>query len=122
MPGRVFWLDLSVLLLITMVHLVEHTVRADDAEMREGEVSLVPHASRHFALGAAVPAARPHEASAPVVRQRASGHPSRASLQGASSGPMVAARELLRNAPATAASPDTLRQWRDDVDRLLHLA
>jgi len=35
---------------------------------------------------------------------------------------MAAAREWLHNAPATAASPDTLRQWRDDVDRLLHLA
>ena len=122
MPGRGFWFDLSILLLITMVHLVEHTVRADDAEMREGEASLVPHASRHPAPGAAVPAARPHEASAPVARQRASGHPSRASLQAASSGLLAAARELLRNAPAAAASPDALRQWRDDVDRLHHLA
>ena len=32
------------------------------------------------------------------------------------------ARELLRNPPAAAATPDALRQWRDDVDRLLHLA
>ena len=122
MPGRGFWFDLSILLLITMVHVVEHTVRADDAEMREGEASLAPHASRHPALGAVVPAARPHEASAPVVRHRASGHPSRASLQAASSGLLAVARELLRNAPATAASPDALRQWRDDIDRLLHLA
>jgi hypothetical protein len=37
-------------------------------------------------------------------------------------GPLVAARELLRNPPGEAASPDTRRQWRDDVDRLLNLA
>ena len=45
--------------------------------------------------------------------------------QGACQGPphkLAAARELLRNPPATATSPDALRQWRDDVDRLLHLA
>jgi hypothetical protein len=34
----------------------------------------------------------------------------------------MAARELLHNPPDTAASPDVLRQWRDDVDRLLNLA
>jgi hypothetical protein len=34
----------------------------------------------------------------------------------------VAARELLHNPPNPAASPDVLRQWRDDVDRLLNLA
>jgi hypothetical protein len=33
-----------------------------------------------------------------------------------------AARELLRNPPGEAASPDAQRQWRDDVDRLLNLA
>jgi len=35
---------------------------------------------------------------------------------------LVAARELLRNPPDPAALPDVLRQWRDDVDRLLNLA
>jgi hypothetical protein len=34
----------------------------------------------------------------------------------------MAARELLHNPPGTAASPDALRQWRDDIDRLLNLA
>jgi hypothetical protein len=105
-----------------MVHVVEHTVRADDVEMREGEASSVPHASRHPAPGAAVPAARPHEATAPAVRQRASGRPSKASSQEASSRPLAAAREMLRNPAAAAASPDALTQWRDDVDRLPHLA
>jgi hypothetical protein len=38
------------------------------------------------------------------------------------SGPLMADRELLRNPPGEAASPDAHRQWRDDVDRLLNLA
>jgi hypothetical protein len=36
--------------------------------------------------------------------------------------PLAAARELLRNPPGAAASPDVQRQWRDDIDRLLNLA
>jgi hypothetical protein len=43
-------------------------------------------------------------------------------MQPAPNGPLVAARELLRNPPDPAVSPDVLRQWRDDVDRLLNLA
>ena len=39
-----------------------------------------------------------------------------------SSGPLLAARELLRNPPDLAASPDVMRQWRDDIDRLIILA
>jgi hypothetical protein len=35
---------------------------------------------------------------------------------------LVAAKELLCNPPDAAASPDVLRQWHDDVDRLLNLA
>jgi hypothetical protein len=34
----------------------------------------------------------------------------------------MAARELLHNPPDAAASPDALRQWRDDIDCLLNLA
>jgi hypothetical protein len=45
-----------------------------------------------------------------------------APTQPAPNGPLVAARELLRNPPDPAASPDVLRQWRDDLDRLLNLA
>jgi hypothetical protein len=40
----------------------------------------------------------------------------------APNGPLMAARELLRNPLGEAASPDAQRQWRDDVDRLLNLA
>jgi hypothetical protein len=34
----------------------------------------------------------------------------------------VAARELLRNPPDMAASPEVLRQWHDDINCLLNLA
>jgi hypothetical protein len=50
-----------------------------------------------------------------------SGGPARCSTAGSRAG-LMAARELLRNLPGEAASPDAHRQWRDDVDRLLHLA
>ena len=104
-----------------MVHMVEHTLRDDDAEMREGVASSAPHASHHPAPGATVLVARQHAAAAPAAHQRELGRPSRAPSQAASSGALAAARGLLRNPLTTAASPDTLRQWRDDIDRLLHL-
>jgi hypothetical protein len=57
-----------------------------------------------------------------VAPQRAAEQASKAVSQSAQNGPLVAARELLRNPPDAAASPDMPRQWRDDVDRLLNLA
>jgi hypothetical protein len=43
--------------------------------------------------------------------------PSRAAL-----GALSAARELLRHPPSSTASPGAMKQWRDDVDRLLGMA
>ena len=97
-------------------------VRVDDVEMTEGVASSTPHASRVPAPGATVPVEQPPLAAARAARRQESGRPSRAPSQAASGGALAAARELLRNPPAEAASPDALRQWRDDVDRLLHLA
>ena len=97
-------------------------VRVDDVEMTEGVASSTPHASRVPAPGATVPVEQPPLAAARAARRQESGRPSRAPSQAASGGALAAARELLRNPPAKAASPDALRQWRDDVDRLLHLA
>jgi hypothetical protein len=37
-------------------------------------------------------------------------------------GALSAARELLRHLPSLTASPGAMRQWRDDVDRLLGVA
>ena len=54
--------------------------------------------------------------------QRAAEQASKAATPPVSSGPLLAARELLRNLPDLAASPEVLRQWCDDVDRLINLA
>ena len=109
-------------MLISMVRMVEHSHHDDDVEMTEGVASFAPHASRLPAPGATVPVEQPPSAAAHTARQRVSGHPSKAPSQAASGRALAAARELLRNPPIAAASPDALRQWRDDVDRLLHLA
>jgi hypothetical protein len=37
-------------------------------------------------------------------------------------GALSAARELLRHPPSSTASPSAMKQWRDDVDRLLGMA
>ena len=97
-------------------------IRVDDVEMTEGVASSAPHASRLRAPGATVPMEQPPLAAARAARRQESGRPSRARSQAASGGALAAARELLRNPPAAAASPDALRQWRDNVDHLLHLA
>jgi hypothetical protein len=64
----------------------------------------------------------PSRVVAPVALQRAAGQSSRAVSWPAQNRPLMAARELLHNPLDTAASPNVLRQWRDDVDRLLNLA
>jgi hypothetical protein len=40
----------------------------------------------------------------------------------AAPGALSAARELLRHPPSSTASPGAMKQWRDDVDRLLSMA
>jgi len=61
-------------------------------------------------------------AAAHGVQQRAVEHAPKAPAQAAPSELLAAARELLRNPPDLAASPDVMRQWRDDIDRLIILA
>ena len=56
------------------------------------------------------------------AQQRAAEHAPRAPTQAAPSEPIAAARELLRNPPELAVSPDVMRQWCDDIDRLIILA
>src|SRR6185437_15662481 len=97
-------------------------VCVEDVEMTEGVASSTPHATRVPAPGATVPVEQPPSAAVRAARQRESGRPSRAPSEAASGGALAAARELLFNPPAATASPDALRQWLDDVDRLLHLA
>jgi hypothetical protein len=83
-----------------------------DHPMGEEVVSSTPLASRR----------PPSRVVAPVAQQRAAGQFSQAVSQPTQNGPLMAARELLHNPPGAAASPYTLRQWRDDVDHLLNLA
>jgi hypothetical protein len=80
--------------------------------MGEEVASSTPHASRH----------PPSRVAACGMTQRAAEHASVALSQPAPNGPLAAARELLRNPPDEAASPNMLRQWRDDVNRLFNLA
>jgi hypothetical protein len=83
-----------------------------DHLMGEEVASSAPHASRH----------PPSKVVVPIALQHAVGQSSRAVSQPAQNGLLMAARELLHNPPDAAASPDELRQWCDDVDRLLNLA
>jgi hypothetical protein len=47
---------------------------------------------------------------------------SRTPSRAAPGGALSTARELLRNPPSSTASPGAMRQWREDVDRLLGMA
>jgi hypothetical protein len=87
-------------------------VELHDHPMGEEGASSTLLASRH----------PPSRVVAPVAPQRATGQTSRALSQPVQNRPLMAARELLHNPPDAAASPDMLRQWRDNVDRLLDLA
>jgi hypothetical protein len=79
--------------------------------MEEEVASSMPRASNRPALGAAV--VRSTRQHTPAQTSRAS----RAAL-----GALSAARELLRHPPSSTASPGAMKQWRDDVDRLLGMA
>jgi hypothetical protein len=91
-----------------MPQVVEH----HDHPMGEEVASSAPHAS----------CCLPPRVVARIALQRATEQASLAPMQPAPNGPLVAARELLRNPPDPVASPDVLRQWCDNLDRLLNLA
>jgi hypothetical protein len=96
-----------------MVQIVEH--RADTLEdfvVEEEAASSVPQVSNLLVSGAAaVHAVRQHTPA------QASRTPSRAAP-----GVLSAARELLRQPPSSMASSRAMKQWRDNVDRLLSMA
>jgi hypothetical protein len=80
-------------------------------------------------LGEEVASSTPHTMRRPPPRAVARAAPQRAVEQAsvsqsvpAPNGPLVVARELLRNPPGEAASPNVQRQWRDNLDHLLNLA
>jgi hypothetical protein len=105
---------LPVFLLDTMVQIVEHRgLSPEDFLMEEGALSSMPRGSNRAVPGAAAMHAAQQHTPAQTSRT-----PSRATY----GGPLSAARELLRNPPSSTASPGAMRQWREDVDRLLGMA
>jgi hypothetical protein len=96
-----------------MVQIVEHCAETSvDFLVEEEAASSMPQVPNRPVSGtAAVHAAQQHTAA------QTSRTPSRAA-----SGLLSAARELLRHPPSSTASPGAMKQWRDDVDRLLGVA
>ena len=96
-----------------MVQIIEHRdLIPEDFLMEEEAASSMPRSSNHPATGAAaMHAAQQH------THVQTSRAPSRAAPRALST-----ARELLRNPPSSTASPGAMRQWQEDVDRLLGMA
>jgi hypothetical protein len=96
-----------------MVQIVEHRAgTTEDFVVEEEAASSTPQVPNRLVSGtAAVHAAQQHTTAQP------SRTPSRAAPRALS-----AARELLRHSPSSTASPGAMKQWRDDVDRLLGMA
>jgi hypothetical protein len=95
-----------------MVHIVEHhDFVPEDFPMEEEATSSTPQVFNHPAPGAAAV----HSA-----RQNTPAQASRASR--ATPGALSAARELLHHPPSSTASLGAMKQWRDDVNRLLGMA
>jgi hypothetical protein len=97
-----------------MVHIAEHRDEtSEDFPMEEEAASSTLQSSGRPTPGAAaVRSTRQHTPA------QASRTPSGVALAGA----LSVARELLRHPPSSTASPGAMRQWRDDVDRLLGMA
>jgi hypothetical protein len=95
-----------------MVQIVEHRAETStDFLVEEEVVSSTPQVPNHPVPGtAAVHAARQHTTA------QTSRTPSRAAR-----GALSAARELLCHPPSSTTSPGAMKQWRDDVDRLLSM-
>jgi hypothetical protein len=96
-----------------MVHIVEHhDFMPEDFMVEEAAASSTPRATNLPVPGAAtaVHSARQHT---PAQTPRASR---------VAPGALSAARELLRHPPSSTASPGAMKQWRNDVDRLLGMA
>jgi hypothetical protein len=112
-PGRgLGFRFLLVFLLDAMVHIIEsHDFIPEDFPM-EDVVSSIPRASSRPVPGVA--------AVECAARQHTPAQSTRASR--ASPGALSAARELLLHPPSSMASLGAMKQWRDDVDRLLGMA
>jgi hypothetical protein len=96
-----------------MVQIVEHRIETlVDFLVEEEAASSMPQVSNRPVPGTAdVHAAQQHTAA----------QTSRTPLR-ADPGALSVARELLRHPPSSTTSPGAMKQWRDDVDRLLGMA
>jgi hypothetical protein len=96
-----------------MVQIVEHRdLIPEDFPMEEEAAYSMPRSSNRPVTGAAAMHA---------VQQHTHVQTSRAPPR-AAPGALSVARELLRNPPSSTALPGAMRQWREDVDRLLGMA
>jgi hypothetical protein len=96
-----------------MVHIVEHhDFLPEDFMVEEAAASFTPWATNLPTPGAA--------AAVHSMRQHTPAQTSRASR--AAPRALSMARELLRHPPSSTASPGAMKQWRDNVDRLLGMA
>jgi hypothetical protein len=104
---------LLVFLLSMMVQIVEHHAETSvDFLVEEEAASSTPQVPNRPVLGtAAVHAAQQHTTA------QTSRTPSRVAP-----GALSVARELLCHPPSSTASPGAMKQWRDNVDRLLGMA
>jgi hypothetical protein len=113
-PGRGLGLKfLLVLSLSMMVRIIEHRVEtSEDLAIEQEVVSSVPRVPDRPESGAA---------AVHAVQQHTPAQVSRTPLR-ATPTTLSAARELLRHPSSPTASPGAMKQWRDDVDRLLGTA
>jgi hypothetical protein len=104
---------LLVLLLNTMVHIIEHhDFLPEDFVVEEAAASSTSWGTNLPALGATT--------IVHSTRQHTPAEMSRASR--AAPGALSVARELLRHPPSSTAYSGAMKQWRNDVDRLLGMA
>jgi hypothetical protein len=96
-----------------MVQIIEHRAETSVDFVVEGEAaSSTPQVPGHPV---------PSTPDVHAARQQTAGQTSRTPSR-VSPGALSAARELLRHPPSSTASPGAMKQWRDDVDRLLRMA
>jgi hypothetical protein len=101
-----------VFLLDTMVQIVERRdFIPEDFSMEEEAASSMPRSSNCPATGAAA-----------MHAEQQHTHVQTSMVSRAAPGALSAARELLCNPPSSTASQGAMRQWREDVDRLLSMA
>jgi hypothetical protein len=114
-PGRGLGIRfLLVFLFNTMVHIAEHRDEtSEDFPKEEEAASSTSQSSGHPTLGTA---------AVRTARQRTPAQASQTPSGVAPAEALSAARELLRHPLSPMASLGAMRQWRDDVDRLLSMA